>query len=161
LKPTLIIKSAPIQQLDECIPIINEFFQSKLHILTHSHNLELVKKFNDVDKTIVYDHDRPFSILRNHSFKKDQYYNNLVIIVSNNTLKGFLNVLLFALRVPSKKIWSCTLNRQILEVSKVSILSKTIYHLILSLLAIIPTILFSLLLIPLTMGTIFCKKKSE
>lgn len=121
-KQALIIRSVSFQQLDSNIKaIVQEFSGYEFHILTHSHGVHASKNYESVSNVIDYSSRKNFSVFHlPHGLPPDKSgrYDAVIVPVTNKTGAGFLNVLLLALRIPTKQIYICNLVSDIRKISK-------------------------------------------
>ncbi len=110
----LIVRSAPIQQLDASLPKIRTTFENpSISILSHQHSVELLQKYHDLERIIPYPYKDSFDFKRKVSFDSGSRFDHAVVMVGNLSGSGFMNVLLFTLALPVKKIWICNLIGQL------------------------------------------------
>ncbi|MCP4157421.1 MAG: hypothetical protein GY757_57450 [bacterium] len=122
-KKVLIIRSASLQQLDQNMPAIKEFFKdSQLDILTHHHFVEQCKKYNDISNVLNYGESGDFSFNSVPPEIKRAKYDAVVVLTTNISGAGFLNVQMMALNIKSKKIYLCNLVSDIKELPKSKII---------------------------------------
>ena len=115
----LIVRSAPIQQLDASISKIKQKFDSPdISILSHEHSIELLNKYKGIKKCITYPFKESFDISRKAKFDDVNKFDHTVVMVGNLTGCGFQNVLFFALSLPVRKIWICNLKGEITPISR-------------------------------------------
>ena len=110
MSQVLIIRSAPIQQLDASLPKIRSFFDNpSISILSHRHCLDLLRKYNRIQRIIPSPYKGSFDYKRKVFLDSDLRFDHAVVMVGNLSGTGFINVLFFALTLPAKKIWICNL----------------------------------------------------
>jgi hypothetical protein len=149
----LIVRSAPIQQLDASLSKIKQKFDNpNTYILSHEHAIELLKKYDGIKKCITYPFKESFDVRRKAKFDNGERFDHCVIMVGNLTGCGFQNVLFFALSLPVKKIWICNLIGEITPISRATIIFKSLRNLIYKVLALLSTAFFSMIAFPL----LFC-----
>ena len=123
----LIVRSAPIQQLDASLSKIKQKFDnSSISILSHEHGIELLKKYEGIKKCITYPFKESFDVRRKAKFDNGERFDHGVVMVGNLTGCGFQNVLFFALSLPVKKIWICNLIGEITPISRATIIFKSL-----------------------------------
>ena len=155
----LIVRSAPIQQLDANLSKIKQNFDNpSISILSHEHGIELLKKYEGIKKCITYPHKESFNISRKAKFEDGERFDHAVVMVGNLTGCGFQNVLFFALSLPCRKIWYCNLIGEIVQISRAGLIFKSIRDQFLKILAILSTAIFCLFALPLLI--IFLNRKS-
>ena len=149
----LIVRSAPIQQLDASLSKINQKFDSpSISILSHKHAIELLNKYECLDKCITYPYKESFDISRKAKFDNGEGFDHGVVMVGNLTGCGCQNVLFFAFSLPVQRIWICNLIGEITSISRVNIIFKSFRNLIFKVLALLSTAFFSMIAFPL----LFC-----
>lgn len=110
MSQVLIIRSAPIQQLDASLPKIRSFFDNpSISILSHRHCLDLLRKYNRIEQIIPYPYKGSFDYKSKVFLDSELRFDHAVVMVGNLSGTGFINVLFFALTLPAKKIWICNL----------------------------------------------------
>ncbi len=106
----LIIRSVSLQQLDNtCRQVQAAFPGSAIDLLTHEHALEQCLKYSGLRRVIAYEYSKDFSPLRPAGNLRGKRYDKVIVPFSNISGAGFLKVMLFALRLRSKGIFSCNL----------------------------------------------------
>ena len=149
----LIVRSAPIQQLDASLSKIKQKFDNpSISILSHEHGIELLKKYEGIKKCITYPFKESFDVRRKAKFDNGERFDHCVIMVGNLTGCGFQNVLFFAFSLPVQRIWICNLIGEITSISRVTIIFKSFRNLIFKVLALLSTAFFSIIAFPL----LFC-----
>ena len=156
----LIVRSAPIQQLDANISKIKQKFNSpSVSILSHEHGIELLNKYECLDKCISYPYKESFDISRKAKFDNGERFDHGVVMVGNLTGCGFQNVLFFALTLPVRKIWICNLIGEVTPISRAGIILKSIRNQIFKFAAFLLTAIFCLFAFPFLFW--FLKHKSS
>ncbi|KLV17839.1 hypothetical protein ABW02_24545 [Niallia circulans] len=159
MKKLLIIRSVPIQQLDNNLPEIRkEFPDHEITLLTHSHGIKLAEKYNEVNKIMVYPFKAKFSPRIKWAELDTMSYDIVIVPVANLTGAGFFNVLLFSLKIRAKEIYMCNLVSKIVKINKSKLIAKSIFHGFWMFLSSIVTIVLS---IPLTLILPLILKKLE
>jgi hypothetical protein len=154
----LIVRSAPIQQLDANISKIKQKFNSpSVSILSHEHGIELLKKYECLNTCITYPYKESFDISRKAKFDNGARFDHGVVMVGNLTGCGFQNVLFFALSLPVRKIWSCNLIGEFTPISRAGIILKCIRNQAFKFLALLSTAVFSIVAFPF----LFCFLKNK
>lgn len=106
----LIIRSVSLQQLDNTCKQVQAAFPGRaIDLLTHEHALEQCRKYAGLRRVIAYDHLKDFSPLRPAGKLRGKRYDKVIVPFSNISGAGFLNVMLFALRLRPQRIFSCNL----------------------------------------------------
>lgn len=150
MKKLLIIRSVPIQQLDNNLPeIIKEFPDHEITLLTHAHGIKLAEKYNEVNKIMVYPFKAKFSPRIKWTELDTMSYDIVIVPVANLTGAGFFNVLLFSLKISAKEIYMCNLVSKIVKINKSKLIVKSIFHGFWMFLSSIVTIVLSIPLIPI------------
>ena len=145
----LIVRSAPIQQLDASLTKIRSVFQNpSISILSHQHSVELLQKYHDIERIIPYPYKDSFDFKRKVSFDSVSQFDHAVVMVGNLSGSGFVNVLLFALALPVKKIWICNLIGQLKFISKPLVALITARNLFYKLFSSILCLSFCFLIFP-------------
>ena len=158
----LIVRSAPIQQLDANISKIKQKFNSpSVSILSHEHGIELLNKYECLDKCITYPYKESFDISRKAKFDNGERFDHGVVMVGNLTGCGFQNVLFFALTLPVRKIWSCNLIGEVTPISRAGIILKCIRNQAFKFLALLSTAVFSIVAFPFLFCFLKCKSSSS
>ena len=156
----LIVRSAPIQQLDANISKIKQKFNSpSVSILSHEHGIELLNKYECLDKCISYPYKESFDISRKAKFDNGERFDHGVVMVGNLTGCGFQNVLFFALTLPVRKIWSCNLIGEVTPISRAGIILKSIRNQAFKITAFLSTAILCVFAFPLLF--IFFKRESS
>jgi len=156
----LIVRSAPIQQLDASLSKIKQKFDSpNISILSHVHAIELLNKYECIDKCITYPYKKSFDISRRAKFDAEERFDHAVVMVGNLTGCGFQNVLFFALSLPVRKIWICNLIGEITSISRAGIILKSFRNQLFKFLALLSTAVFSVVTFPLLLC--FLNRKSS
>ena len=149
MSQVLIIRSAPIQQLDASLPKIRSFFDNpSISILSHRHCLDLLRKYNRIQRIIPYPYKGSFDYKRKVFLDSDLRFDHAVVMVGNLSGSGFVNVLLFALALPVKKIWICNLIGQLKFISKPLVALITARNLFYKLFSSILCLSFCFLIFP-------------
>ena len=156
----LIVRSAPIQQLDASLSKIKQKFDSPIiSILSHEHAIELLNKYECIDKCITYPFKESFDISRKARFDDGKKFDHAIVMVGNLSGCGFQNVLFFALSLPVRKIWICNLIGEVTPISRAGIILKCIRNQAFKFLALLSTAIFCLFAFPLLF--IFLNRKSS
>ena len=156
----LIVRSAPIQQLDASLSKIKQKFDSPIiSILSHEHAIELLNKYECIDKCITYPYKESFDISRRAKFDAGERFDDAIVMVGNLTGCGFQNVLFFALFLPVRKIWICNLTGEITAISRVGIILKSFRNQLFKFAALLSAAIFCLFTFPLLF--IFLNRKSS
>jgi hypothetical protein len=156
----LIVRSAPIQQLDASLPKIRaKFNNSSISILSHEHSIDLLQKYRDVKEVIPYPFRKSFAYKRKVSFDSHLRFDHVVVMVGNLSGAGFLNVLFFALGLPAGKIWVCNLVGQLRLVSRHLIILTAIRNQLYKSVSVLLSTCFCLFFFPFL--TIFLIRKSS
>jgi hypothetical protein len=155
----LIVRSAPIQQLDASLLKIKQKFNNpNLSILSHEHSIELLNKYGGIKKCITYPFKESFDISRKAKFDAGEKFDHAVVMVGNLTGCGFQNVLFFTLSLPVRKIWVCNLIGELTPRSRAGIILKSFRNQLFKFTAFLSTAIFCLFACPLLF--IFLKRKS-
>ncbi len=145
----LIVRSAPIQQLDASLPKIRSIFENPaISILSHQHSVGLLQKYHDLERIIPYPYKDSFNFKRKVSFDSGSRFDHAVVMVGNLSGSGFINVLFFALTLPVKKIWICNLIGQLKFIPRPLIALITARNLFYKLFSSILCLLFSFFAFP-------------
>ena len=145
----LIVRSAPIQQLDASLTKIRSVFQNpSISILSHQHSVELLQKYHDIERIIPYPYKDSFDFKRKVSFDSVSQFDHAVVMVGKLSRSGFVTVLLFALALPVKKIWICNLIGQLKFISKPLVALITARNLFYKLFSSILCLSFCFLIFP-------------
>ena len=156
----LIVRSAPIQQLDASLSKIKVKFNNPImSILSHEHSIELLEKYEGIKKCITYPFKESFDISRKAKFDAGERFDHAVVMVGNLTGCGFQNVLFFALSLPARKIWICNLIGEISQISRVGIILKSFRNQLFKFAAFLTTAIFCLFAFPMLF--IFLNRKSS
>ena len=156
----LIVRSAPIQQLDAGLSKIKQKFDSPIiSILSHEHAIELLNKYECINKCITYPFKESFDVSRKAKFDDGEKFDHAVVMVGNLTGCGFQNVLFFALSLPVRKIWLCNLKGEITSISRAGIILKSFRNQLFKFAALLSAGIFSLFAFPLLF--IFLNRKSS
>ena len=156
----LIVRSAPIQQLDASLSKIKQKFDSpSISILSHEHAIELLNKYEGINKCITYPFKESFDISRKARFDDGKKFDHAIVMVGNLSGCGFQNVLFFALSLPVRKIWICNLIGEVTPISRAAIILKCIRNQAFKFLALLSTAIFCLFAFPLLF--IFLNRKSS
>lgn len=146
----LIVRSAPIQQLDASLSKIKQKFDSpSISILSHEHAIELLNKYECIQKCITYPYKESFDISRKAKFDDGGKFDHVVVMVGNLTGCGFQNVLFFALSLPVRKIWICNLVGEITPISRIAIILKSFRNQVFKFLALLSAAVFSVVAFPI------------
>jgi hypothetical protein len=146
----LVVRSAPIQQLDASLSKIKQKFDNpSISFFSHEHAIELLKKYEGIKKCITYPFKESFNLRRIAKFDNGERFDHGVVMVGNLTGCGFQNVLFFALSLPVQKIWICNLIGEITPISRATIIFKSLRNLIFKVLALLLTSVFSMVAFPL------------
>ena len=156
----LIVRSAPIQQLDASLSKIKQKFNNpKMSILSHEHSIELLNKYCGINKCITYPFKESFDISRKAKFDDGERFDHAVVMVGNLSGCGFQNVLFFALSLPVRKIWVCNLIGELNPISRAGIILKSFRNQIFKFAAFLLAAIFCLFTFPLLF--IFLNRKSS
>jgi hypothetical protein len=156
----LIVRSAPIQQLDASISKITQKFDSPdISILSHEHAIELLNKYECVNKCITYPFKESFDISRKAKFDTGERFDHAIIMVGNLSGCGFQNVLFFALSLPARKIWICNLIGELTPLSRAGIILKSFRNQLFKFAGFLSATIFCLFAFPLLF--IFLNRKSS
>lgn len=156
----LIVRSAPIQQLDASISKITQKFDSPdISILSHEHAIELLNKYECINKCITYPFKESFDISRKAKFDTGERFDHAIIMVGNLSGCGFQNVLFFALSLPVRKIWICNLIGEIIPLSRAGIIFKSFRNQLFKFAGFLSATIFCLFAFPLLF--IFLNRKSS
>ncbi len=146
MKKVLIIRSASLQQLDKNIPEITAFFEdAEFHLLTHPHNIPHCRKYKDVSKIIAYDTAAGYSFRYIPPELKKEKYDAVVVLVTNITGAGFLNVFLVGSRIKNADVYICNLRSELRKLPKYKIALMLARNVVLTPLVILLTLPFSLI----------------
>jgi len=158
----LIVRSAPIQQLDASISKITQKFDSPdISILSHEHSIELLNKYECINKCITYPFKESFDTSRKAKFDTGERFDHAIIMVGNLSGCGFQNVLFFTLSLPARKIWICNLIGEISQISRVGIILKSFRNQAFKFLALLSTAVFSIVAFPFLFCFLKCKSSSS
>ena len=158
----LIVRSAPIQQLDASLSKIKQKFHGpNISILSHEHAIELLNKYECIEKCITYPFKESFDLRRKAKFDNGERFDHGVVMVGNLTACGFQNVLFFALTLPLGKIWVCNLIGEITPISRAGIILKSIRNQAFKVLALLSTAVFSVVAFPFLFCFLKCKSSSS
>ena len=156
----LIVRSAPIQQLDASISKITQKFDSPdISILSHEHAIELLNKYECINKCITYPFKESFDISRKAKFDTGERFDHAIIMVGNLSGCGFQNVLFFALSLPARKIWICNLIGELTPLSRAGIILKSFRNQLFKFAGFLSATIFCLFAFPLLF--IFLNRKSS
>jgi hypothetical protein len=156
----LIVRSAPIQQLDASISKITQKFDSPdISILSHEHAIELLNKYECINKCITYPFKESFDISRKAKFDTGERFDHAIIMVGNLSGCGFQNVLFFALSLPVRKIWICNLIGELTPLSRAGIILKSFRNQLFKFAGFLSATIFCLFAFPLLF--IFLNRKSS
>ena len=146
----LIVRSAPIQQLDASLSKIQQKFSNPtMSILSHKHSIELLNKYDGIKKCITYPFKESFDISRKAKFDGGERFDHVVVMVGNLSGCGFQNVLFFAMSLPARKIWICNLIGELTPISRAGIMLKSFRNQLFKFAAFLSTAIFCLLAFPL------------
>ena len=158
----LIVRSAPIQQLDASLTKIKQEFHSPdISILSHEHAIELLNKYEGINKCITYPFTESFDVSRKAKFDDGESFDHAIVMVGNLSGCGFQNVFFFALTLPVRKIWVCNLIGEITPTSRAGIILKSIRNQAFKFLALISTAVFSVVAFPFLFCFLKCKSSSS
>jgi len=145
MKKILIIRSVSLQLLDKQLPKILEYFgkENEYNLLTHAHSIERCKKYKGLREILKYENKRDFNLFGFPKDLKERYYDIVIIPFSNITGSGFLNVLLFSLRIKATSLYTINSRGKILKLNKVKIIRKTFFSLFNSIISVLSTIIVS------------------
>lgn len=127
-KKILIIRSVSFQQLDvNMLRIAGNFPPDEYDywLLTHTHGVNIARKYPAIKEIIDYGYRRNFSPFHLPSGIKKESFNAVIIPVTNITGMGFLNVKLLAYRCKSATLLQCNLVSQFTPVSRKRLLLET------------------------------------
>ena len=156
----LIVRSAPIQQLDASLSKIKQKFDSpSISILSHKHAIELLNKYDGIKKCITYPFKESFDISRKAKFDAGERFDHAVVMVGNLSGCGFQNVFFFAMSLPVQKIWICNLIGELTPISRADIILKSFRNQLFKFAAFLSTAIFCLLAFPMLF--IFLNRKSS
>jgi len=152
LKRILIIRSVSYQQLDKNLNALVALFPgAEYSLLTHSHGLEQARTYQVLSQIIDYGSRKNFSLFhlpRSLHKGEGNYYDLVVVPVTNLSGVGFFNVFLMALRIDSRHIYICNMRSEIWEVPRRRLWWKGVKAAIFSLLAGVLVMPFFILVIP-------------
>jgi hypothetical protein len=141
-KVVLIIRSVSFQQLDKNLEAVSRRFPGhEFHLLTHPHGRERAGSYALIDRIFDYDSRRNFSffhvpcLIRRKKENSVLPYEAVVVPVTNKTGVGFLNVMMMALRIPSRGVYVCNMTSEIWTVSHRQIVLRSLRSSAFSLLA--------------------------
>ena len=77
--------------------IKQKFNNPSISILSHEHSIELLKKYEGINKCITYPYKESFDFSRKAKFDDVNKFDHTVVMVGNLSGCGFQNVLFFAL----------------------------------------------------------------
>ena len=158
----LIVRSAPIQQLDASLSKIKQKFDSPIiSILSHEHAIELLNKYECIDKCITYPYKESFDISRRAKFDDGERFDHAVVMVGNLSGCGFQNVLFFALSLPVRKIWICNLIGEVTPISRAGIILKSFRNQVFKFLALLSTAVFSVVAFPILLCFLYRKSSTS
>ena len=158
----LIVRSAPIQQLDASLSKIKQKFHGpNISILSHEHAIELLIKYEGINECITYPFKRSFDISRKAKFDDGESFDHAIVLVGNLSGCGFQNVLFFATTLPVRKIWVCNLIGEITPISRAGIILKSIRNQAFKFLALLSTAVFSVVAFPFLFCFLKCKSSSS
>lgn len=127
----LIIRSASLQQLDQNLPAIREFFPDcQIDLLTHPHNLVHCRKYKDIGQILAYNTSGNYSWRYCPAKVIRSDYKAVLVLVANVSGAGFLNVQLLATRLKAKEIYLCNLRSELIYVSRRKIFLKLLRNLV-------------------------------
>lgn len=122
----LIIRSASMQQLDLNLPAIQHRFNGfEWGVLTHEHGVTAVEKYSGVGNIYVYNHKSGFRFWRKAAQISGRCFDAVVVQTANASGNGYLNVLLLAISIQSKKIYICNPASEIKEIKKSIIILRS------------------------------------
>ena len=158
----LIVRSAPIQQLDASLSKIKQRSENpSISILSHEHGIELLEKYEGIKKCITYPFKESFDISRRAKFDAGERFDHAVVMVGNLSGCGFHNVLFFTLSLPARKIWICNLIGEITQISRSGIIFKNFRNQLFKFLALLATAIFCLFAFPFLFCFLKCKSSSS
>jgi len=158
----LIVRSAPIQQLDASLSKIKQKFDNPdISILSHEHAIKLLNKYECINKCITYPFKESFDVSRKAKFDDGESFDHAIVMVGNLSGCGFQNVLFFALTLPVRKIWICNLIGEITQISRAGIILKSIRNQAFKFLALLSTAVFSVVAFPFLFCFLKCKSSSS
>ena len=156
----LIVRSAPIQQLDASLSKIKQKFDTPdISILSHEHAIELLNKYECLDKCITYPYKESFDISRKAKFDDGESFDHAIVLVGNLSGCGFQNVLFFALSLPVRKIWVCNLTGEITSISRAGIILKSFRNQLFKITAFFSTAILCVITFPMLF--IFLSRESS
>ncbi|MDK2789028.1 MAG: hypothetical protein PWP07_2273 [Epulopiscium sp.] len=118
-KRLLIIRSISFQQLDTNLIEIKKHFEGyEIHLLTHEHGKKLAEKYKDIDKIWIYPYKSGFHFKNKCEDLNKQFFDAIIIPVTNLSGTGFVNVFLFSLTIPAKQRYICNLVSDIKSISQ-------------------------------------------
>ena len=154
----LIVRSAPIQQLDASLSKIKQKFDNPdISILSHEHAIELLNKYECINKCITYPFKESFDLRRKAKFDDGESFDHAIVMVGNLSGCGFQNVLFFALTLPVRKIWVCNLVGAITPISRAGTILNSIRNQAFKFLALLSTAVFSVVAFPFLFCFLKCK----
>lgn len=129
MQEILIIRSASFQQLDKNLPeIVRRFPDCRISLLTHEHGVQSAQKYEDLDHIYVYPHTAGFHIRRKVPEMEGKTFDGIIVLVTNLSGSGFMNVMRFALTIRAKRRYVCNLVSDIREVSAARIRMKHVLN---------------------------------
>ncbi len=104
MRKGLVIRAVNFQMLESAIDFIKRKFGEKfeIYLLTHPHSLERAESMGIFKKVYSYERKGNFSVFFIHEILKRKKFDFIFIPLSNKRGYGFLNVLLFSLRLKAK-----------------------------------------------------------
>jgi ADP-heptose:LPS heptosyltransferase len=109
-KKALIIRSASFQQLDKNLPeILKNLSEYQFDLLTHEHGVRLAEKYAQIDKIFIYPYRASFHRKSRVKELEKESYDAVIVLVTNLTGAGFLNVIQYATTIRSREYLLCNL----------------------------------------------------
>lgn len=145
MKKLLIIRSVSFQQLDmNIVAIQHQFPDYRLNLLTHEHGVKLAEKYKMIDKVYVYPHKSGFQWGKRVLELQSEYFDAVIIPVTNISGNGFLNVLLYSLMLKTKRRYICNLISEIKGITSSKIILNGLENTVFSVLSLIAVAVFIL-----------------
>jgi hypothetical protein len=124
-RQVLLIRSASFQQLDRNLPELEKAFPNhEFNMLTHEHGVESARRYGLLKHVYAYPYKESFDYCRKPVGLPEERFDSVIVPVSNLTGAGFMNVLLFSLRIPARKRYLCNMASEIREITAFSILAQ-------------------------------------
>lgn len=119
MKKLLIIRSAALQQLDKNLSEIIAYFPNyEISLLTHEHSANLSGKYSLIKNVYVYPFKEAFKKGNKVPDIENKVFDAVLVLATNESGAGFLNVLEFATSIQAEKYYMCNLVSEIWEVNK-------------------------------------------